>query len=212
MLGLELMVNFHHPHLAATPSEHWQRWHISFSTWIHDYVYVPLGGNRHGELRRHLASAASLIISGFWHGAAWNYVLWGVYHAILNSAYRLAEPRLPAFLRRLGRPVAVPLMFLFTCIGYLIFRQHRLGDLVVAARDPLGPLTADRLVAALVVADMALWCAAPMVIALLLEKKLLALEGSPWRLPVRTLGWSLAGLAIVLFSQDTNRAFVYFQF
>ena len=87
MLGFELMLNFDHPYLAKNPSEFWRRWHISFSTWIRDYLYIPLGGSRGGEATRLKASYGAMLISGLWHGASWSFVLWCL-HATLLAGYK----------------------------------------------------------------------------------------------------------------------------
>ncbi|HVS16485.1 MAG TPA: MBOAT family O-acyltransferase, partial [Thermoanaerobaculia bacterium] len=77
LLGYDLGPNFQHPYVAASPREFWQRWHISLSTWLRDYLYVPLGGNRHGEPRTHRNLMLTMLLGGLWHGAAWSFVLWG---------------------------------------------------------------------------------------------------------------------------------------
>ncbi len=87
--GFELMVNFDHPYLARGPQDFWRRWHISLSTWFRDYVYIPLGGSRKGFGRELANILATFVLSGFWHGASWNYVLWGFYHGMLLVASRL---------------------------------------------------------------------------------------------------------------------------
>jgi alginate O-acetyltransferase complex protein AlgI len=81
--GFELIVNFNHPYIAHSPTDFWRRWHISLSTWFRDYVYIPLGGNRVPALQREINLLATFVISGFWHGASWNFVLWGFYHGAL---------------------------------------------------------------------------------------------------------------------------------
>ena len=81
--GFELIVNFNHPYIAHSPTDFWRRWHISLSTWFRDYVYIPLGGNRVPASQREINLLATFVISGFWHGASWNFVLWGFYHGML---------------------------------------------------------------------------------------------------------------------------------
>jgi alginate O-acetyltransferase complex protein AlgI len=82
MMGITVPENFNWPYLARSPIEFWQRWHISLSTWIRDYVYIPLGGNRLGTPRRILNALAAMVICGLWHGAAWNFAVWGLYHGL----------------------------------------------------------------------------------------------------------------------------------
>ncbi len=81
--GFSLVQNFNHPYIAHSPADFWRRWHISLSTWFRDYVYIPLGGNRVPRLQREMNLLATFLVSGLWHGASWNYVLWGLYHGLL---------------------------------------------------------------------------------------------------------------------------------
>ena len=81
--GFELIVKFNHPYIAHSPTDFWRRWHISLSTWFRDFVYIPLGGNRVPALQREANLMATFLVSGLWHGANWNYVLWGLYHGTL---------------------------------------------------------------------------------------------------------------------------------
>jgi D-alanyl-lipoteichoic acid acyltransferase DltB (MBOAT superfamily) len=116
MLGFDLMENFRSPYLATNPSEFWRRWHISFSTWIKDYLYISFGGSRGGFWRATAATSGAMLISGLWHGASWNFVAWGAYHALLLVGYRLVVPRIPAGLKALpvARPFAGAVKFAFT--------------------------------------------------------------------------------------------------
>ncbi|MCB1091830.1 MAG: MBOAT family protein, partial [Verrucomicrobiae bacterium] len=127
LLGIDLVHNFDHPYSAASPAEFWRRWHISLSTWFRDYVYIPLGGSRGGiamECRNLLATFA---LSGLWHGASWNFIIWGIYHGILVSGQRLLENR--GWLKnrstngwiRMGKWLAT---FVLIHIGWLFFREH----------------------------------------------------------------------------------------
>jgi alginate O-acetyltransferase complex protein AlgI len=86
--GFELVVNFDHPYIAHSPTDFWRRWHISLSTWFRDYVYIPLGGNRVPAWQREINLLATFVISGMWHGASWNFVLWGFYHGMLVMTTR----------------------------------------------------------------------------------------------------------------------------
>lgn len=88
LLGFELSLNFNFPYLSRSPSEFWTRWHISLSRWLKDYLYISLGGNRAGKIRTQLNLVITMVLGGLWHGAAWNYVLWGLYHGTLLVAYK----------------------------------------------------------------------------------------------------------------------------
>ena len=91
MMGFRFMENFREPYLAASITEFWGRWHISLSTWLRDYLYIPLGGNRKGR-RRTLANLLTvMLLGGLWHGAAWNFVLWGAWHGLILAIERLCR-------------------------------------------------------------------------------------------------------------------------
>ena len=126
-LGFDLMRNFNHPYLATGPADFWRRWHISLSSWFRDYVYIPLGGSRAGRWREYRNLFATFLLSGLWHGASWNYVLWGAYHGTLLVLSRALSPRRAS---GLGARVAVwltPLriagMLVLTNVGWLFFRE-----------------------------------------------------------------------------------------
>ena len=123
-LGLDYCENFDHPYRASSMREFWQRWHISLSTWFRDYVYIPLGGSRKGAMRAHVAMWGTMLLSGLWHGAAWTFVLWGAYHAVVLSFERLTD--LP---RRLPRPLAHLLCLVLILAGWIIFRAESVSQI-----------------------------------------------------------------------------------
>lgn len=122
LLGIELIHNFRYPYLASGPSDFWRRWHISLSSWIRDYLYIPLGGNRGGRWATLRTLYITMLLAGLWHGATWMFVLWGFYHATLLALYRVV-PALGRLEERGPRAVSVPLMFVLTLLGWLIFRS-----------------------------------------------------------------------------------------
>lgn len=127
LFGYTLTPNFHTPYLAGNPSEFWRRWHITLSQWIRDYIYIPLGGSRRGEGRAVAAMLIAMGLSGLWHGAAWTFVIWGLYHGLLSIGHRFWSRKvirrfqwpLPAWLVRWS---SVLLMFQATVIGWVFFR------------------------------------------------------------------------------------------
>lgn len=123
-LGFDLMRNFNHPYLATGPADFWRRWHISLSSWFRDYVYIPLGGSRSGRLIEYRNIFATFLLSGFWHGASWNYVLWGAYHGVLLVLSRMLTPKSQAP-RAIGwlTPFRVVGVLVLTNIGWLFFRE-----------------------------------------------------------------------------------------
>lgn len=127
MLGFDFPVNFNSPYKSANISEFWNRWHITLSHWLRDYLYIPLGGSRRGTARTLRNLSITMFLGGLWHGAAWNFVLWGVYHGALLVAHACWR-RTTRF--RLPRLVAVPMTFLSVMIGWALFRANSLGGAV----------------------------------------------------------------------------------
>lgn len=129
ILGIDLMINFNIPYVSRTPSEFWTRWHISLSSWLRDYLYIPLGGNRGGALLTYRNLFLTMLLGGLWHGASWNFVAWGAFHGSILIIYRLFG--VDAWLERQptgGAAAAlrdtglVILMFGLTLFGWLLFR------------------------------------------------------------------------------------------
>ncbi|MBF0383378.1 MAG: MBOAT family protein [Magnetococcales bacterium] len=129
MLGINLSHNFNHPYIARSPSDFWRRWHISLSNWIRDYVYIPLGGSRVTKGRYIFNVLLTFFLCGLWHGASWNFALWGVYHGVLIICFRLLE-NLRSGLSWVPRFVQISFMFVLTNIGWLIFRESDLTYLI----------------------------------------------------------------------------------
>ena len=146
LMGFEFMLNFNLPYFATSPKEFWTRWHISLSTWLRDYLYIPLGGNRHGEAQTYRNLMLTMVIGGFWHGAAWNFLLWGFYHGSLLVIHRLLEPTLDrvfAAKTAAGRAasylIRVVVMFHLTCYGWLLFRAASFDQIVQMTRSLFEP-------------------------------------------------------------------------
>ncbi|HEX2760729.1 MAG TPA: MBOAT family protein [Rhizomicrobium sp.] len=141
MLGIRLPVNFHSPYKAASIIEFWRRWHISLSAFLRDYLYIPLGGNRHGRARRYLNLFIAMLLGGLWHGANWTFMLWGGLHGFylsVNHAFRRAM-RGRAVPRGLALPLhaaSVALTFAATSLAWIVFRAPTLS----AARNVAGGL------------------------------------------------------------------------
>jgi len=131
LLGFDLMENFHKPYLVSNPSAFWRNWHISLSTWLRDYLYIPLGGSRAGKILTFRNVLITMLLGGLWHGAGWAYLFWGLYHGLLLIVHRLLDPIIKpigTFLGRwrlsgtLWRLLVVLIFFHITCMGWLIFR------------------------------------------------------------------------------------------
>ncbi len=125
LMGIRLMRNFDRPYLAVTIREFWRRWHISLSTWFTDYVYIPLGGSRHGRKRQILATLAVFALSGLWHGAAWTFVVWGLLHGLMMTADILLREHLPS--GRIGRILLRMGTFACVTLTWIFFRAESLS-------------------------------------------------------------------------------------
>ena len=139
ILGFHFPENFRRPYLARSITEFWRRWHISLSTWLRDYLYIPLGGNRHGHWHTYRNLMLTMLLGGLWHGASWNFVVWGAYHGALLSIERLCGVRDH---RRwsLIDPLRVAVTFALASIGWIFFRAQTLPDsLYILRRLFTGP-------------------------------------------------------------------------
>ncbi|MEM7369491.1 MAG: MBOAT family O-acyltransferase [Bacteroidota bacterium] len=136
LLGIELMKNFEQPYLSSNITEFWRRWHISLSSWLKDYLYISLGGNRKGKNRTYVNLMLTMLLGGLWHGASWNFVIWGGLHGIYLAVHKLTlgknKPQVSytydnakGFILYVSKVLATYLLVLFT---WLFFRAHTFGD------------------------------------------------------------------------------------
>ena len=123
------MINFKRPYFVTNPREFWSRWHISLSNWLKHYLYIPLGGNRKGNLRMHINLMITMVLGGLWHGASLNFVLWGIYHGIVLCLYHYSEKykffsNTPKLLRWLG-------FHLIVGFSWVLFRIDNMDDFLM---------------------------------------------------------------------------------
>jgi D-alanyl-lipoteichoic acid acyltransferase DltB (MBOAT superfamily) len=141
LLGFHFMVNFRQPYLAASLQEFWHRWHISLSTWLRDYLYISLGGNRHGQLRTYRNLLLTMTIGGFWHGANWTFVVWGMIQGVVLCLERLSKSFLVIQASRSAREISLHTysfwttkwlrqvaIFHLVCVGWVFFRSNSIHD------------------------------------------------------------------------------------
>jgi D-alanyl-lipoteichoic acid acyltransferase DltB (MBOAT superfamily) len=129
ILGFHFPENFRRPYLARSITEFWRRWHISLSTWLRDYLYIPLGGNRHGRWHTYRNLLLTMLLGGLWHGASWNFVIWGGYHGALLSLERILGIR-ERQRWSIFDPLRVALTFALASISWIFFRAATLHDSV----------------------------------------------------------------------------------
>lgn len=123
IMGITVPENFNWPYLARSPIEFWQRWHMSLSSWIRDYVYIPLGGNRLGTPRRIVNALAAMVICGLWHGAAWNFAVWGLYHGTglaVTAGLQRSLPKIEST-RTIIAALGWAATNVFVAVGWLLF-------------------------------------------------------------------------------------------
>ena len=223
-LGFELTENFAHPYLARSPTDFWRRWNISLSSWFRDYVYIPLGGSRGGAWLWARNILATFLLSGLWHGASWNYVLWGLYHGLLLLVTQLAG-RWTVPGRQVGKWVLLPqiaAMFVLTNIGWLLFRETELAAIVRDLRlSPFGVSELDRqtglylfLLAFLYSVPLwiqSLWAETASSNEAASDPERAALAPMP-RLVLQGVACGLALAAILVLRSRTSLDFIYFQF
>ncbi|HEY8706266.1 MAG TPA: MBOAT family O-acyltransferase [Gaiellaceae bacterium] len=200
IFGIELPWNFDRPYLSASPTEFWRRWHVTLSSWLRDYLYISLGGNRKGERRRDVNLFVTMGLGGLWHGAALNFVGWGLYHGGLLAGTHHARRRgwgLP-------RPLAIAATFLLVVVGWVLFRMRSASDIggVYAGMLGLHGLggVPGHLLAYLLVAGAVVW-----------------FLPESWRLPVAEWGAVRVAAAAVLLvvsvaSVYASHPFIYFRF
>ncbi|MCP4094329.1 MAG: MBOAT family protein [Planctomycetes bacterium] len=219
-LGFDLMRNFNLPYFAVNPSDFWRRWHISLSTWLRDYLYIPLGGNRKGRVRNYINLMITMVLGGLWHGAAMHFVVWGFFHGLLLSIHRFFEPLLKRFDMKLprlpmgfGKVIRIGLFFQVTCLGWLIFRVRdlpQLGKLLAALTDsPLSRRVMD--------SESDLIGLALSFLILIVYETFQYRSRDPYilfkaPLPVRAFAYMALILSIVLFGEYGGESFLYFQF
>ena len=209
MMGFSLMTNFNAPYFSQTASEFWNRWHISLSSWLRDYLYIPLGGNRHGKAATIRNLIITMLLAGLWHGASWMFILWGAFHALLLVVYHLAAApikRLPVFVQRL-------LFFHLVCFGWLLFRAADLDQL----RSLLDQLLFNFSLSLesghlLMLKQLFLFCTIPLLYQFFQIRR--DTRYPLFRLPifVRSLSYVLLFYMIVIFGLNNAQSFIYFQF
>ncbi len=214
-LGIELALNFNLPYFATSPQDFWSRWHISLSSWLRDYLYIPLGGSRGSKLKLYRNLMLTMIIGGLWHGAAWTFVLWGFYQGILLVAHRLCRPLLdrvhPRDLidRACWKAVRIIATFHMVCLGWLIFRANSIAQLVGMLRAivyrPAIPASSYMLPVAVVILPLLLY-----QVAQYFSKDLDVMARTPWY--VRSLFYTACFYAFVLGGEFGGGQFIYFQF
>lgn len=217
-LGFWLPENFNAPYSAIGFSDFWRRWHISLSSWLRDYLYIPLGGNRFGAVRTYIALSLTMLLGGLWHGAAWTFVAWGALHGLYLILERITGPTLISLYARQSRPLATVLRgsawlltLLLVMFAWVWFRATDSTQAIAICAQMLVPTSTTS--GDLRAESKLMACSFMLLIAMQLAQRRFQLLARLQTLPPILLGLLLGLLlsAIVL-SPGNARAFIYFQF
>ncbi len=212
-LGFRIPDNFRAPYAAIGFSDFWNRWHISLSSWLRDYLYIPLGGNRNGAIRTQINLMLTMLIGGLWHGAAWTFVAWGGLHGLYLVGERFLRSK---FTRPVGPAMAPFLMlltFVLVCFTWVFFRADDFESAFTIASAMLGETVGN---ASRLVDSVESWLVGLTVGAVVASHWVLrnsSLEGLAERLPWWLTALALGVMILLIFtSPGEDRAFIYFQF
>lgn len=221
MIGFDIMLNFNLPLLAASPQDFWRRWHISLSSWVRDYFYIPMGGSRRGRWRNAFNIVFVMTAVGFWHGAAFHFILWGTFHGCLLLSYRIIADINQRFIglsfgsNSVTHWLGVLLFFHINCIGWLLFRANSTtGQMLPYINRLIGDFSLNGLVQYdwQKLSNLPV-LAACLIMAELIQYRLGTLE--PWlRLPVlaRAGAYVAVAYSIALLAPEKTLGFIYFAF
>lgn len=209
LMGFTLIVNFNAPYFSTNPSEFWRRWHISLSTWLRDYLYIPLGGNRGGIAGTVRNLFITMLLGGLWHGASWMFIFWGAFHGILLAVHLPMKDilaKLPLVFRRL-------VFFHLICFGWMLFKAQDPAQFAYLISQIFSnfqlTLEADQL---LLLKKILFYSAIPIVYQYLQYSKEKLSPIFDWPVGVRTVCYVALFYMIVIFGFNDAQSFIYFQF
>jgi alginate O-acetyltransferase complex protein AlgI len=214
LLGLGTTENFNHPYLSLTPGDFWNRWHISLSSWLRDYIFFPL---RRALLKRRniipefviqsLPPLVTMFVSGLWHGVGWKFIIWGLYYGVLIVIYQsIASHAAPQPARRLQIFFSWLMMFLLIVFGWLIFRAQSLSWLWNSLVNAPFYRTPQELTAGFVVLMMIAFYASLLIVKFLIDRYWATTAN------LQAIYYVCATLAIIVFMNSSSPDFIYFQF
>jgi len=207
LLGINLVKNFNYPYFAVTPSDFWRRWHISLSTWIRDYIYIPLGSRQKTMLGYVVTIMITMFLCGLWHGAAWNYVVWGVYHGILLVIYRffgLGGRWTPG--NRVTLCISWSIMYALILVGWSIFRAPSMAWWIHAVSNISYAVdTASFLTGTFILLKIIAYTA-PLLLLLTVQHR------TGWGKVSSSFIQACLLIMIIIFHSEMGQDFIYFQF
>ena len=219
MFGFEFLENFNYPYISKSITEFWRRWHISLSTWFRDYVYIPLGGNRVSRYKLVRNILVVWLLTGFWHGAAWNFIAWGLYFGVLLLLEKFVIGK---GLAKLWKPLQHAYALFFIVLGWVLFRSESLGYAMEYLAALLGlagqPAVSSQALYYIVEYRFEMLAAflASMPIYPLLKQRLSNRKGDSFFTAAGLLqGFvllALFGLSVICLVNSTFNPFIYFRF
>ncbi|MEW8028326.1 MAG: MBOAT family O-acyltransferase [Candidatus Thiodiazotropha sp.] len=212
-LGINLSWNFRMPYFSRTPSEFWRRWHITLSSWLRDYLYITLGGNRHGVFNTFRNLVLTMFLGGLWHGANWTFAVWGLAHGFILVVYHALEGMTKKILipGLVGRVIGAIIFFHLVCITWLLFRAENLTQAVSMFAQLFHSFSMTDF--SLYSLGMLCFFALPIVILeLVIERSgdMLYVLRTHWL--VQALIYSYFIFMLIIFPPLTPQVFIYFQF
>ena len=205
-LGFKFPKNFNRPYLSASITEFWRRWHISLSSWLRDYLYISLGGNRKGAVRTYINLALVMLLGGLWHGAAWTFVVWGAIHGGMLAIERLANYQPKPGVQRL---IGIFITFNLVCVSWVFFRSP---DFTVAAKYLTGMADWSSILD-ITTKFSAIKCVGLVFLALAIEaisspRAFMRLRNLPLKISLAVV----AAAIFLLLGNFSAHPFIYFQF
>ncbi len=220
MMGFTFPQNFSHPYIAQSITEFWRRWHMSLSSWFRDYLYIPLGGNRVSPIRTYINLMVVFLLCGLWHGAAWTFIVWGLYHGLFLVIERL---KLADLLMMIWRPLRHAYLLIVVIFGWVIFRAESFDHLVYFIETMFGfseatsyqPFEIRRsVIVALIIATV---LSMPVFNSLTNKIKNWQLSGLEFKARIFSVGLELFYLMVLFYSMlliasGSYNPFIYFRF
>lgn len=213
-LGFSLVDNFRSPYAAIGFRDFWRRWHISLSTWLRDYLYIPLGGSRQGRIRTGVALFITMLLGGLWHGAAWHFMVWGGLHGLFLVIERGLRRRYGSagWIRTMpGRAFLGAITFALVCLAWVFFRAPDLPRAMMHVAAMLGAIPVDPILKTTTILKVVVTMTALIGTHIALRERRIedVIKATP--APVIGVLWA-AMLGLIIFTQGGGDAFIYFQF
>lgn len=213
MFGFEFLENFNYPYMSKSISEFWRRWHISLGTWFREYLYIPLGGNRKGKVRTYVNLMIVFFLTGFWHGAGFTFIFWGVYHGFFRCIERLGFSKV----LEKCKPLAWVYTFFVVNLGWVFFRIGGLKNAFIMVTKMFNPLLPNYYSVGELMSHRCMLCAGLGILGCgliqMLPEKIPAVRKIVMN-PVVQYLWCafIFGICIILLASNTYNPFIYFRF